>query len=117
MFYFRMFKLIFIVVVLWMLGCGSAMHRERQVNISIASPNASTWDCYVGGPPHSNRRVMFIGDVVCPPLLNWRSSVLVGDGRVVGGMCEPKGLVTPWHGPPSRAVKLLSEARTTANII
>lgn len=111
-----MFKLIFIVVVLWMLGCGSAMLCEKQVNISIASPNASTWDCYVGGPPRSNRRVMFTGDVVCPPLLNWRSSVLVGDGRVVGGMCEPEGLVTPWHGPPSRAVKLLSEARTTAQI-
>ena len=37
--------------------------------------------------------------------------MLVGDGRVVGGMCEPEGLVTPWHGPPSRAVKLLSEAQ------
>ena len=51
-----------------------------------------------------------------PPLLNWKSSVLVGDGRVVGGMCELEGLVTPWHGPPSRAVKLLSEAHTTAQI-
>ena len=59
---------------------------------------------------------MFIGDVVYPPLLNWKSSVLVGDGRVVGGMCEPEGLVTPWHGPPSRAVKLLNEACTTAQI-
>ena len=59
---------------------------------------------------------MFIGDVVCPLLLNWRSSVLVGDGRVVGGMCEPEGLVTPWHGLPSRAVKLLSKAHTTTQI-
>ena len=61
-------------------------------------------------------RLMVIGDVVCPPLLNWKSSVLVGDERVVGGMCEPKGLVTPWHGPPSRAVKLLSKAHTTTQI-
>ena len=116
MFYFQMFKLIFIIVVLWMLGCESAMHCERQVNISIASPSTSIWDCCVGGPPHSNRRVMFIGDVVCPPLLNWKSSVLVGDRRVVGGMCELEELVTPWHGPPSRAVRLLSEARTTTQI-
>ena len=42
-----------------------------------------------------NRKVMFIGDVVCPLLLNWKSSVLVGDRRVVGGICEPEGLVTP----------------------
>ena len=42
--------------------------------------------------------------------------MLVGDGRVVGGMCEPEGLVTPWHGPSSRAVKLLSEACTIAQI-
>ena len=78
-----------------MLECGSAMLCKRQVNISIASPSASTWDCYVGGLPCSNRRVMFIGDVICPPLLNWKSSVLVGDGCVVDGMCEPEGLVTP----------------------
>ena len=25
--------------------------------------------------------------------------------------------MTPWHGPPSRAVKLLSEALTTAQIL
>ena len=68
---------------------------ERQVNISIASSNASTWDYYVGGSSCSNRRVMFIGDVVCPLLLNWKSSVLVGDERVVGGMCKSEGLVTP----------------------
>jgi len=62
---------------------------------------------------------MFIGDVVCPPLLNWKSSVLVGDECIVGGMCkpyEPEGLVTPWHGPPLKAVKLLSEARTITQI-
>ena len=42
---------------------------------------------------------MFIGDVVCPPLLNWKSSVLVGDGRVVGGMCEPEGPVSTFSAP------------------
>ena len=70
-----------------MLGCGFAMHCERQVNISIVSPSTSMWDYCVDSLSHSNRRVMFIGDIVCPLLLNWRSSVLVGDGRVVGGMC------------------------------
>ena len=117
MFYFRMFKLIFIVLVLWMLGCGSAMHCEKQVNISIAFPNASMWDCCVGGPFCSNRRIMFIDDVVCPLLLNWRSSVLVGDECIVGGMCESKGLMIPWYGFSSRTVKFLSEARTTTQIL
>ena len=88
MFYFRMFKLIFIVVVWWMLGCGFAMLCEKQVNISIAFPNASTWDCYIGGPSHSNRRVMFIGDVVCPLLLNWKSSVM--DALLVVCVNRPK---------------------------
>ena len=86
MFCFKMFKLIFIVVVLWMLGCGSAMLCKKQVNISIVSPSTSMWDYCVDSLSHSNRRVIFVGDVVCSPLLNWKSSVLVGDGRIVGGM-------------------------------